>query len=228
MLPEDAVITKFGGHGIYTKRCVTPDQIGSIHVTDRRKNYSLFSEVVLKGPRVGKPVHKTHKIHFERPWCLPDDIRIGDLLFSPKEHRGICRPWLQDPAFGWTDYEMFIEEHTPFALFRDGQYIPIGNKVYALMMPEREVGGIQMADKVLQTQRKAQVLATGTGTMTKDGKTRIPPRVKEGDVILVPEFGGKRVTLLGNPEGEDRRFFAHRPDRPPGAGEDEILAILEE
>lgn len=53
-----------------------------------------------------------------------------------------------------------------------------------IVIPEKSVG------KVLQ----AKVVATGPGNKDKDGK-HIPLSVEVGDDVLLPEYGGTKVTL---------------------------------
>lgn len=52
------------------------------------------------------------------------------------------------------------------------------------MIPEKSQG------KVLD----AIVVATGPGYRTEDGKI-IPPQVKNGDHVLLPEYGGSKVLI---------------------------------
>lgn len=62
-----------------------------------------------------------------------------------------------------------------------------------LMLPEKSVG------KVLE----ATVVAVGPGSRDRDGKV-IPPSVKSGDKVLLPEYGGTKVTL------EEKEYFLFR------------------
>ncbi len=38
------------------------------------------------------------------------------------------------------------------------------------------------------------VISVGPGGRTRDGHT-VPPSVKEGDTVLLPEFGGTQINL---------------------------------
>lgn len=61
------------------------------------------------------------------------------------------------------------------------------------MLPEKSQG------KVLQ----ATVVATGKGARDQQGNI-IPPSVKPGDEVLLPEYGGTKVVL------EDKEYFLFR------------------
>ncbi len=56
------------------------------------------------------------------------------------------------------------------------------------------------------------MVAVGPGLLSKDG-TRVPPAVKEGDTVLLPEYGGHVVKI-----GEEE-FSLYR--------DEDILGILE-
>jgi len=62
-----------------------------------------------------------------------------------------------------------------------------------IMLPEKAVG------KVLD----ARVVAVGPGARNEEGKT-IPPSVKTGDRVLLPEYGGTKV------EFESKEYFLFR------------------
>jgi len=62
-----------------------------------------------------------------------------------------------------------------------------------LMLPEKSVG------KVLE----ATVVAVGPGGRDRDGKI-IEPSVKNGDKVLLPEYGGTKVLL------EEKEYFLFR------------------
>uniref|UniRef100_A0A3B3R638 10 kDa heat shock protein, mitochondrial n=3 Tax=Paramormyrops kingsleyae TaxID=1676925 RepID=A0A3B3R638_9TELE len=62
-----------------------------------------------------------------------------------------------------------------------------------IMLPEKSQG------KVLQ----ATVVATGPGSTNKDGKV-VPVSVKVGEKVLLPEYGGTKVSL------DDKEYFLFR------------------
>ncbi|SBS98228.1 10 kDa chaperonin, putative (CPN10), partial [Plasmodium ovale curtisi] len=49
------------------------------------------------------------------------------------------------------------------------------------------------------------VLAVGPGRITSNG-SKIPPSVKEGDVVVLPEYGGSSLKI----DGEE--FYVYRDD----------------
>lgn len=61
------------------------------------------------------------------------------------------------------------------------------------MLPEKALG------KVLN----ATVVAVGPGAKTERGEV-IPPSVKEGDQVLLPEYGGTKVEI------DDKEYFIFR------------------
>ena len=40
-----------------------------------------------------------------------------------------------------------------------------------------------------------KVVAVGPGARARDGSSIIPPSVKEGDMVLLPEYGGTQLKL---------------------------------
>ncbi|XP_037089210.1 10 kDa heat shock protein, mitochondrial-like [Pollicipes pollicipes] len=55
-------------------------------------------------------------------------------------------------------------------------------------------GGIMIPEKAQQKVSEATVVAVGPGFRTDEGKT-VAPTVSVGDRVLLPEFGGTKVTL---------------------------------
>mmetsp|Transcript_8596 Transcript_8596/g.22194 ORF Transcript_8596/g.22194 Transcript_8596/m.22194 type:complete len:100 (-) Transcript_8596:83-382(-) len=72
--------------------------------------------------------------------------------------------------------------------------------------------GIILPEAATKAPNEATVVATGPGFRNADGET-VPPVVKEGDKVLLPEFGGTKIEL----EGEE--FFLFR--------DSDILGTLE-
>lgn len=72
------------------------------------------------------------------------------------------------------------------------------------VIPEvKTKSGILLPDAVAPATNEAIVLSVGTGVRTADGKV-LPLVVKEGDRVLLPDFGGTKVTL------ENKEFYIYR------------------
>jgi chaperonin GroES len=67
-------------------------------------------------------------------------------------------------------------------------------------------GGILLPDSKKDQLNFGTVIAVGPGRVLDDGKLR-PCAVKEGDVVLLPEYGGSMVTL-----GDNQDYFLYRDD----------------
>lgn len=59
------------------------------------------------------------------------------------------------------------------------------------------VSGINMSKNtvILHQLKSGVVIAVGSGGRSKDGNAIIPPTVKEGDTVLLPEYGGNEIKL---------------------------------
>jgi len=95
--------------------------------------------------------------------------------------------------------------------------LPLLDRVLVSRAPQqtRTSGGVILPE----TQKKLNegtVMAVGPGALDKNG-SRIAPSVKEGDVVLLPEYGGQTVKLDGNDKHELTLIR-----------ETEILAILKQ
>lgn len=66
-------------------------------------------------------------------------------------------------------------------------------------------GGVLLPESAISKLNEGKVLAVGAGARTNDGNV-IPPSVKEGDSVLLPEYGGSKVVV----EGKD--LFLYRDD----------------
>lgn len=90
---------------------------------------------------------------------------------------------------------------------------PLGNRVLAKRIEQEESlkGGIILPDTAKKKQESAKVVAIGTGTTTKEGKT-IPIPVKVGDTILMDKYSGQEVTI------DDEEYVILRAD--------DIIAII--
>ncbi|RDX64312.1 10 kDa chaperonin, mitochondrial [Mucuna pruriens] len=73
--------------------------------------------------------------------------------------------------------------------------IPLFNRVLVekIVPPSKTNAGILLPEKSSKL-NSGKVIAAGPGIHTKDGKL-IPVAVKEGDTVLLPEYGGTEVKL---------------------------------
>ena len=77
---------------------------------------------------------------------------------------------------------------------------------------EKSPGGIIIPDTAQEKPMEGEIVSTGNGTRTEDGKT-IPLDVKSGDRILFGKFSGTEVKIDGD------EYLIMR--------EDDILAIVD-
>ncbi|GLC44371.1 hypothetical protein PLESTB_000476600 [Pleodorina starrii] len=77
----------------------------------------------------------------------------------------------------------------------------------------KSAGGVLLPESAVQRVNEGIVLAVGPGRRTKDGEL-IPVGVREGDRVLLPEYGGNQVKLL------DKEMYLYR--------DEELLGILKE
>ncbi|WP_372807890.1 co-chaperone GroES [Pontiella sp.] len=91
---------------------------------------------------------------------------------------------------------------------------PLGGRV--LVEPvkngEEQKGGIIIPDSAKEKPQQATVVALGTGEPDDQGKPQ-PFNVKEGDLVLMPKYGGTEVKF----DGKEYKIMR----------EDELLAILD-
>ncbi|KAH1194546.1 chaperonin, mitochondrial [Glycine max] len=73
--------------------------------------------------------------------------------------------------------------------------IPLFNRVLVekIVPPSKTTAGILLPEKSTKL-NSGKVIAVGPGFHSKDGKL-IPVAVKEGDTVLLPEYGGTEVKL---------------------------------
>ena len=70
---------------------------------------------------------------------------------------------------------------------------PQGNRVLVEMIPyDLEQDGIEIPDAHLEVTQTAKVVELGTGSMTVTGVIR--PPVSVGDIVVVTQTGGTKVT----------------------------------
>ena len=93
---------------------------------------------------------------------------------------------------------------------------PLMNRVL-VKKPEavqKTKGGILLPESKQEQLNIGTVLAVGPGRFMENGSIR-PLSVKEGDTVLLPEYGGSKVTL-----GDEQDYFIYR--------DDDIMGILSE
>jgi len=85
------------------------------------------------------------------------------------------------------------------------RFLPLFDRVLVeRFAPELKTkGGIMLPEKSQGKVLEATVIAVGPGKTTDSGSL-IPPSVKAGDRILLPEYGGTKVTF------DDKDYFIFR------------------
>ncbi len=93
-------------------------------------------------------------------------------------------------------------------------YRPLHDRVIVQRIEglEKSAGGIIIPDTAKEKPQEGKVIAVGTGTVLKNGKT-IPLQVKPGDRVLFSKYGGTEI------EFGDEKYLVLR--------EDDILGIIE-
>ncbi|CAN6980453.1 unnamed protein product, partial [Brassica rapa subsp. trilocularis] len=76
--------------------------------------------------------------------------------------------------------------------------VPTFNRILVkrVIQPAKTESGILLPEKS-SSLNSGKVIAVGPGSRDKDGKL-IPVSVKEGDTVLLPEYGGTQVKLGDN------------------------------
>ena len=64
-------------------------------------------------------------------------------------------------------------------------------------------GGIMIPEKAQGKVQSATVVAVGPGARNDKGEI-VPPSVKEGDKVLLPEYGGTKIEI------EDKEYYIFR------------------
>ncbi|OAY29236.1 10 kDa chaperonin, mitochondrial [Manihot esculenta] len=92
--------------------------------------------------------------------------------------------------------------------------IPTLNRVLVekIVPPSKTNAGILLPESSTKL-NSGKVISVGPGLRSNEGKT-IPPSVKEGDTVLLPEYGGTQVKLA------DKEFYLYR--------DEDILGTLHE
>jgi len=92
---------------------------------------------------------------------------------------------------------------------------PLYDKIVVRRFEEQEQktpSGIIIPDSAKEKPQMGEVVAVGEGKLLNNGQT-VPPKVKEGDVVIFGKYAGTEVEL----EGEKYLVMS----------EDEILAVVE-
>ena len=76
---------------------------------------------------------------------------------------------------------------------------PLHDRILVRRMAEEEktAGGLFIPDTAKEKPQKGEVVATGKGRVTEDGKT-LPLEVKAGDHILFGKYSGTELKLDGS------------------------------
>ena len=76
---------------------------------------------------------------------------------------------------------------------------PLHDRVLVKRMTEDEKtsGGIIIPDSAKEKPQQGEIIATGNGRVTEDGKV-LPLEVKAGDKILFSKYAGTELKLDGN------------------------------
>lgn len=91
---------------------------------------------------------------------------------------------------------------------------PLGDRVLVVLSSSEEVsaGGIFIPSTAQEKPQTAVVVAVGPGRVTDNGAL-IEPRVKTGDVVLLPKYAGTEIRI----EGKDHIVLS----------ESDIVAVVE-
>jgi chaperonin GroES len=93
------------------------------------------------------------------------------------------------------------------------KFQPLGDRVLVQPLKEEEQkkGGIIIPDSAKEKPQEGKVIALGTGPKDEDGKV-ILFRVKVGDTVLMPKYGGTEFKM----DGKEYQIIR----------EDDILGVL--
>lgn len=75
---------------------------------------------------------------------------------------------------------------------------PLHDRILVKRMAEEEktAGGLFIPDTAKEKPQKGEIVATGNGRITEDGKT-LPLEVKAGDKVLFSKYAGTELKLNG-------------------------------
>jgi chaperonin GroES len=78
--------------------------------------------------------------------------------------------------------------------------------------PEKSIGGLYIPDTAKEKPQKGEVVATGPGKVTDDGKVQ-KMDVKVGDIVLFDKYSGSKISI------EDQEYLIIK--------EEDILGLIE-
>ncbi|MGH0165402.1 UNVERIFIED_CONTAM: hypothetical protein FKN15_048717 [Acipenser sinensis] len=118
------------------------------------------------------------------------------------------------PLFTWSAEPLCVRQFGSQSRARNRQenrtmafrkFLPLFDRVLVERLAAETVtkGGIMLPEKSQGKVLQATVLAVGPGNKTKAGDLQ-PVSVKAGDRVLLPEYGGTKVTL------DDKEYFLFR------------------
>ncbi|KJP87187.1 hypothetical protein AK88_03103 [Plasmodium fragile] len=87
------------------------------------------------------------------------------------------------------------------------KFIPLMDRILiSKIIPKTTTkSGLFLPESATEPSYTGKVLAVGPGRITSNG-SKVPPSVKEGDVVVLPEYGGSSLKI----DGEE--FFVYRDD----------------
>ncbi len=73
---------------------------------------------------------------------------------------------------------------------------PLGDRLLVKPIEKEEItrGGLVLPDTAKEKPQEGEVLATGPGRLTEDGK-RIPMDVEVGDIVVYAKYGGTEIKI---------------------------------
>ncbi|GAB2245369.1 hypothetical protein Droror1_Dr00000862 [Drosera rotundifolia] len=85
-------------------------------------------------------------------------------------------------------------------------FVPLLNRVLVekIVPPSKTTAGILLPEKTAKL-NSGKVVAVGSGLRDKEGN-HIPVSVKEGDTVLLPDYGGTEVKL------DDKEYHLYRDE----------------
>ena len=85
------------------------------------------------------------------------------------------------------------------AIAKGVQVRPLHDRILVRRVNEDEktAGGIIIPDSAKEKPQRGQVIATGNGRITQEGKT-IPLEIKTGDTVLFGKYSGTELKLDGH------------------------------
>ena len=87
------------------------------------------------------------------------------------------------------------------------KFRPLADRVLVQKVAQqaKTAGGVLLPESAVQAINEAVVVSVGEGRLTKEGK-RVACAVREGDKVIVPEFGGMKLKL------DDSDFLVFRDE----------------